>query len=396
MHHRPRLLLPLLAAFVLGCQNSGRDGPAVEIDAGPVRVYVGTYTGKASKGIYVMEMDRKTGALTEPRLAAETKSPSFLALHPGRKFLYAVGETDSFDGKKTGSVAAFAVSTDGSLTKLNEQPSGGTGPCHLDVDRRGRCLFVANYGGGSVALLPVKEDGSLDPPASVVQHKGSSVNKQRQEAPHAHCANVAPSTAFRDPPGGRVLVADLGLDKLLIYDFECGRNRRLGHDPHEKSTNPGGGPRHLAFSPGGRFVYVNNELTSTVTAFTYNDATGALKEIHTVPTLPAEFDGSRNSTAEIAVHPSGKFVYVSNRGHDSIAIFKVDEASGKLTPAGHESTQGKTPRNFGIDPSGRFLLAANQNSDTVVVFRIDEKTGDLTPTGAKASVPTPVCVTFGE
>ena len=388
-------MLPMLALCLAACQDSPRprESPA-RSDDGRLRVYVGTYTSKASKGIYVMEMDRNTGSLSEPRLAAETKNPSFLALHPNRRSLYAVNETDTFNGQKTGSVSAFAINDDHTLRLLNQQPSGGAGPCHLDIDRRGMCLFVANYGGGSVALLPVKEDGSLEPPASVIQHRGSSVNKQRQEAPHAHCVNVAPSTAFRNPPGGRVLVADLGLDKVLVYEFECGRNRKLADDPHEKATSPGGGPRHLAFAPGGRFVFVNNELTSTVTAFTYNDATGAMAEIHTLSTLPAGFDTSKNSTAEIAVHPSGNFLYVSNRGHDSIAVFKADQKTGRLTAAGHQSTGGKTPRNFAIDPSGRFLLAANQNSDTIVVFAINQETGALTPTGSTATVPTPVCITF--
>ena len=393
MHHRPRLLLPLLAAFAFGCQDSGRPGPSIEIDEGPVPVYVGTYTGKASKGIYVMEMDRKTGSLTEPRLAAETKSPSFLALRDDERVLFAVGETDSFDGKKTGSVSAFAINDDGTLKKLNEQPAGGTGPCHLVYDAPTRTVLVANYGSGSTSLLPVNDDGSLAAPSSVVQHEGSSVNKQRQEGPHAHCVTVA--TRSKPFSGNRVLVADLGLDKVLIYDFDRETGLRPGNPP-SVSTPPGGGPRHIAIGRRGDFVYVNNEMTSSVTVFSNDAKTGAMKEVQTLPTLPADFDKSKNSTAEIAVHPSGKFLYVSNRGHDSIAIFQVDKASGKLTPAGHESTQGKTPRNFGIDPSGRFLLAANQNSDTVVVFKIDGKTGDLTPTAAKATVPTPVCVTFGE
>lgn len=393
MNQRLRLMLTILVASLTGCQGSSQTRDSEEATTGPMRVYIGTYTNATSKGIYVMEMDAKTGALTEPKLAAESPSPSFLALHPNRKYLYAVNEVGEFQGQKTGAVSAFAINDDGSLKMLNQQSSGGAGPCHLDIDRGGRSLFVANYGGGSVALLPVNQDGTLKPPSSVIQHQGSSVNPRRQEAPHAHCINVAPNLFRRNPPGGRALVADLGLDKILIYEFESDRDPILASDPHERSTSPGAGPRHLAFAPAGNFVYVNNELTSTVSAFTYNDSTGAMKELQTLSTLPESFDKTKNSTAEIAVHPSGKFVYVSNRGHDSIAIFKVDK-DGKLTAAGHQSTQGKTPRNFGIDPTGKFLLAANQGSDTVVVFRIDPKSGALSPAGATASVPTPVCVTF--
>ena len=381
----------LLCVSLAACQNGNDRQASASASSGPMRVYVGTYTNAKSKGIYVMELDPKTGSLTEPKLAAETKSPSFLALHPNRKFLFAVGEIDNFQGKKTGSVAAFSVNDDGMLTPINQQPSSGTGPCHLEVEPGGTAVLVANYGSGSVALLPVNSDGSLKPPSSAVQHQGSSVNKQRQEGPHAHCINVAPAAGNKK--ANRALVADLGLDKVLVYQFDASKGL-VANDPPAASTAPGAGPRHVAFGRGGKHVYVNGEMTSTVIAFTYDAKSGAMKEIQTLSTLPDGFDKSKNSTAEIAVHPSGKFVYVSNRGHDSIAIFKVDQKTGKLTAAGHQSTQGKTPRNFGIDPTGRFLLAANQGSDTVVVFAIDQQTGALSPTGTVANVPTPVCVTF--
>ena len=392
MNHPLCLMLPLLALSFSACQESSqpRESTRREQGAGPVRVYVGTYTNAKSKGIYVMEMDPKTGALTEPRLAAETKSPSFLALDHDHTHLYAVGETDTFDGQPYGSVAAFAINDDGSLRKLNEQPAAGTGPCHLVYDAPTRTILVANYGSGSTSMLPVKDDGSLGPPSAVVEHKGSSVNKQRQQGPHAHCVMVAPrSKQFQ---GNRVYVADLGLDKVLVYEFDRESGFRPAI-PASASVSPGGGPRHTAF---GRHdvVYVNNEMTSTVTAFSHDPKTGAMREIQTVTTLPPDTDKSKNSTAEIAVHPSGKFVYVSNRGHNSVAIFKVDSDTGKLTAAGHQSTQGKTPRNFAIAPGGQFLLAANQGTDNVVVFRIDQETGALAPTGATATVPTPVCITF--
>ena len=396
MTHAARLALALLLALIApGCQ--GADGPnpsegSARLDR-PVRVYVGTYTNKASKGIYLMELDPKTGTLSEPKLAAETKSPSFLALHPNRKVLYAVGESDEFKGQKTGSVSAFSINDDGTLKLINAQPSGGTGPCHLDLDSAGRNVVVANYGGGSVAVLPVNNDGGLAPPSQVIRHEGKSVNPRRQEGPHAHSASVF---------GPHVAVADLGLDKTFIYQ----------HDPATASlklrttadARPGSGPRHVARHMGrhggrnggrngsGQWMYVNNELTSTVSVFPAHDVPP--RELQNVTTLPAGFDGSKNSTAEIAVHPTGRFLYVSNRGHDSIAAFTIHRETGRLTPAGHFSTHGKTPRNFAIDPSGQFLLAANQGSDTVVVFRIDPENGSLATAGTTAAVPTPVCVLF--
>ena len=396
MNHPLRAAALLLALGLTACKGSNPDQPSSRSQPkGPIRVYVGTYTGKQSKGIYVMELDPKTGSLSEPRLAAESTSPSFLAVHPSKNFLYAVNEVPEFQGQKTGSVSAFAINDDGALTPLNQQSSGGAGPCHLDLDRNGQCVLVANYAGGSVALLPVDGDGSLKPPSSVIQHQGSSVNKQRQEAPHAHCINVVPDSVRRNPPGGLALVADLGLDKVLAYQFTLPARTDgtlAPANPPSVATAPGAGPRHLAFSPGGRFVYVNNELTSSVTA--YSCGKGGVKEMQTLSTLPEGYEGKGNSTAEIAVHPTGKFVYVSNRGHDSIAIFRADEKTGQLTAAGHESTGGKTPRNFAIAPGGKYLLAANQNSDSVVVFSIDQETGDLTPTGTTVLVPTPVCVVF--
>lgn len=384
----------LLALFLCACsaERTRQVTRHVEEPDGPVRVYVGTYTGKESKGIYLTELDPKTGSLTEPRLAAETTSPAFLAVHPSKRFLYAVNEVPKFQDRETGSVSAFSIASDGTLTLLNQQPSGGGGPCHLDVGSGGSgadVVVVANYGAGSTASFSLGRDGSLQAPGTVIQHQGKSVDPRRQEGPHAHCAVIAPGTKSGF---GRVLVADLGLDKILVYRFDK-TGRLTPNDPPSGAATPGAGPRHLAF---GRetIVYVNNEMASTVTTYDYDTHTGALESIQTLSTLPAGFDGKNNSTAEIAVHPTEKFVYVSNRGHDSIAIFRVDPETGKLTAAGHESTGGKTPRNFAIAPGGKYLLAANQGSDSVVVFAIDQRTGDLTPTGTTVKVPAPVCVTF--
>jgi 6-phosphogluconolactonase len=389
MNHRLRLLLSLLSLCLSACQSTSPEKAGPAAAGGPVRVYVGTYTNAKSKGVFVMEMDPRTGSLTEPKLAAATPSPSYLALHPNKKYLYAVNEVDTFNGQKTGSVSAFRVNSDGTLAPLNGQSSGGPGPCHLDLDGNGKSLIVANYAGGSVASYRVGDDGSLSAPVSVIQHEGASVDRQRQQGPHAHCVLVEPWAG-----GSRALVADLGLDKVMIYRLDASNATLTPNDPPSGAAARGSGPRHLALGRGGNFLYVNNEMKSTVTTYSYDRARGALTSLQTLSTLPEGYDGSKNSTAEIAVHPSGKFVYVSNRGHDSIAVFKVDSRSGQLSAAGHQSTQGKTPRGFAVAPGGRFLLAANQNSDTVVVFRIDENNGALTPTGTTASVPSPVCVTF--
>jgi 6-phosphogluconolactonase len=297
-----------------------------------------------------------------------------------------VGEVADFQGKKAGAVSAFSVDPGtGKLALLNQQSSGGGGPCFVSTDTAGKHAFVANYGGGSVACLPIESDGRLREASAFVQHQGQGPTP-RQKQPHAH--SIKP-----DPTGRFVMAADLGLDKLLVYRFDVAGGKLDPHDPPAGVLAPGSGPRHFAFHPGGKFAYVINEMKSTVTTFAYDAGRGALTEVQTVPTLPDGFAGN-NSTAEIVVHPSGKFVYGSNRGHDSIAAFSIDGQSGRLTPAGHEPTGGKTPRNFNIDPTGTWLLAANQNSATVVVFKIDPATGKLTPTGTVANIPSPVCVKF--
>lgn len=359
---------------------------AVTASAESFRVYFGTYTGKDSQGIYVATFDSESGKLGEPQLAGELVNPSFVAIHPSKKFLYAVGEIADFQGKKTGGVSAFAIdAATGKLTLLNQQSSEGTGPCHVVVDKTGKTVLVANYGGGSCASLPIAADGKLAKAASMIQHKGSSVDKGRQEAPHAHSINLDAANKY-------AFCADLGLDKILIYKFDPATSTLTPNDPPAGVVAPGSGPRHFAFHPSGKFAYVCNEMTSTITAFAYNPETGALTELHTLSTIPQPTPG--NSTAEIVVHPSGKFVYVSNRGHDSLAMYAIDPATGKLTSLGNAPTGGKTPRNFNIDPTGKWVLAANQSSSTVVVHAIDQATGKLTPTGQSIAVGAPVCVRF--
>lgn len=352
-----------------------------------IAVYVGSYSPADKQGIHVFQLDLASGALAPAGGASGAANPSFLAVHPNRRFLYAVAEVASAGGKPGGGVAAFSIDPkSGALALLNTQPSEGAGPCHIVVDRDGKNVLVANYGGGSVAVLPIRDDGRLAPPSAAIQHQGSSVNPSRQKAPHAHSINL-------DPAGRFAFAADLGLDKVLIYRFDSAKGSLVPNEEPSAPVAPGAGPRHFAFHPSGRFAYVINEMANTVTAFAYDAGRGALKEIQTQATLPADFKGTSH-TAEVQVHPSGKFVYGSNRGHDSIAVFTVDAATGRLAPGGQVSTRGKTPRNFGIDPTGAWLLAANQGSDTIVVFKIDPATGGLTPTEHSVSVPKPVCVKF--
>jgi 6-phosphogluconolactonase len=358
-------------------------------------VYVGTYTGQKSKGIYLYKLkstgleDAQNPTLVPLGLAAEIASPSFLEIDPERRLLFAVNEMNELDGRRTGGVSAFSIDpTTGKLTLINQQASMGTGPCHLVLDRQRRNLLVANYGSGSAAVLPVGPDGRLGEASDVEQHAGSSVNPRRQEGPHAHCVTF-------DPAGRFLFVCDLGLDKVMIYRFDAEQGKLSPHDPAFATLKPGAGPRHMAFRPDGRFAYVINELDSTITAFAYDAQAGKLTEVQTVSTLPPQFVGS-NTTAEIAVHPNGKFVYGSNRGHDSVALFEIDEDAGTLTFVKEQSAGGKTPRHFGIDRQGEHLIIANQNTDTLLVCRIDGGNGRLMPSGVFVDSPSPVCVVFLE
>jgi 6-phosphogluconolactonase len=355
--------------------------------------YVGTYTGPKSQGIYLFKLqppgaDLSQNITLEPLgLAAASSNPSFLELDLKRRLLFAVNEVSQFGGSASGAVSAFAIDPDkGTLTLINQRPSMGTGPCHLVLDKSGRHLLVANYGSGSVSVLPVAADGRLDAASDVVQHTGRSVNPERQTGPHAHCVTL-------DRANRLAFVCDLGLDKVLTYRFDPRRGKLTPHDPPFAQLKPGAGPRHMVFRPDGRFAYVVNELTSTVTAFRYDSDHGVLREVQTVSTLPEHFQG-KNSCAEVDVHPSGKWLYASNRGHNSVVLFNVDSRTGMLTYVEEQGTGGFTPRHFGIEPSARYLAVGNQDSDTILVARIDAGNGRLKPSGVFAQAPTPVCVKF--
>jgi 6-phosphogluconolactonase len=376
-----RLANLLLAAIALsGVAHA--DGPGQQ----KYLVYVGTYTDHGSKGIYVYRFDSSTGKMTSLGLAAVATEPSFLAVDSNGRFLYSVNETETYNGQPTGAVSAFAIQPDaGKLSLLNQVSSRGTDPAHIILDRTGKYALVANYTSGSVAVFALLKDGRLGEVTSFVQHKGSSVNPERQKGPHAHAIALSPDNRF-------AVVADLGLDQLLVYSFDAAKGT-LGAKPQVAKASPGAGPRHLVFSTDGRFLYMLNEMQSSVLAYSYDAASGAVHELQTISSLPKGFSGE-NTAAEIEIDPSGEFVFASNRGDDSIAVFAIDSHTGMLTHVETDSTGGKTPRNFAIDPTGSWLLAANQDSDNIVVFRIDQKTGHLKPTGDVFHLPSPVCLKF--
>lgn len=351
-------------------------------------VYFGCYTNpkSGSKGIYVSKFDSDKGSLADPELAVETGSPSFLAISPDKKHLYAVGEMP-MEGKKGGGVSSFNISLpDGKLTPINQVSSVGNGPCHVSLDKTGQMAMVANYGSGSVASYAIGKDGALSEAVTFVQHEGSSVNPKRQAGPHGHSMNVSPDNRF-------AFGCDLGLDKVLIYKIDPATGKMTAHG--HGTVPPGSGPRHLAFHPNGKYVFVNNEMLMTVTSFAYDAEKGTLTEIDTTSTLPEADRGKEGfSTAETVVHPSGKFVYVSNRTHDTIAVFSCDQATGKLTLIQSAPAEGEIPRNFSLDPSGKWMIVVHQNSNTAAVFSVDPESGKLTFTGKKVKVGGAVCVRF--
>jgi 6-phosphogluconolactonase len=363
-----------------------------------VLVFIGTYTepirfgtgnileGKG-EGIYVYRLALDSGALRYVTKITGIVNPSYLTLDQAGRCVYAVNEMKVYDGMPTGTVSAFRLNTQkGELQFLNKQVTQGTDPCHVVLEQRGRFAFVANFMSGSVCVFPVEADGRLGEAVEFIQHEGSSIDPIRQKGPHAHSVTL-------DPTNRLALVPDLGLDRLIVYRFDPERGTLRPHKVPWHATKPGAGPRHVAFHPSGRWGFLVNELDCTIMAFAYDRKQGLFTEKQIVSTLPAGFAGD-NTCADIQITPSGHFLYASNRGHDSLVIYRIDQQTGGLNYVGHTPSGGKTPRNFGIDPTGQFLLAANQDTDAIVTFRIDQQTGDLIPTGHATDVPTPVCVKF--
>ena len=366
----------------LGARSNATDAPKSNY-----LLFVGTYTEKESKGIYAYRLDAASDQLTALGLAVETTNPSFLAVDPSHHFLYAVNEVPKYKGQASGAVSAFAIERQtGKLSQLNEVASRGADPCYIALDKTGTYVLVANYTGGNVAVFPVLKDGRLGEASAFVQHAGAGPNRERQEGPHAHWIETTANNHF-------AIAADLGLDKLMVYRFDPRNGSLTPNSPAFAKADPGAGPRHVAFHPNGKFAFVINELHSSITSFSYDAGRGELNTLQTVSTLPKDFSGS-NNTAEIHVHPNGKFLFASNRGHDSIAVFSIDPAKGTLTPVEYVPTQGKAPRYFAIDPTGSRLLVANQNSGTIVIFQIDSTSGRLTSSGQVLQIASPVCLKF--
>jgi 6-phosphogluconolactonase len=356
-------------------------------EANRTLIFVGTYTRRESEGIYVYELDAETGALSHLATATDVENPSFLAIHPSKPVVYAVNEVGAWQGESTGAVSAFALDPDtGELTLLNQHPTHGTAPCHVTVNREGTFAYVANYGSGTASVFPLQEDGSLEPASDTVVFEGSGPNPQRQQEPHAHSVTLDAANRF-------AFIADLGTDRLMSYRIDEVPSELIPNKVPFYKEAGGSGPRHFTFHPNGRYAYLINEMGNTITALAYDPVSGTMERLQTVPTLPEDFEGS-NTTADIHVTPSGRFLYGSNRGHNSVVVYAIDETTGTLEYVEHTSTGGKTPRNFGIDPSGTLLLVANQDSDNVVAFKIDDETGKLTPTGEETEVSMPVCVKF--
>jgi 6-phosphogluconolactonase len=348
-------------------------------------MYVGTYTSGKSEGIYGYHMPSTMVSGVSQFTSSKSVNPSFLAIDTSKDYVYAVNEVGEYAGKPGGGVSAFKIEEKGNLRFLNEQATLGADPCYVTIDRKRRNLLVANYTGGSVTVLPIRSDGTLSMATDVRQHEGSGP-KEQQKGPHAHCVIL-------DRSERHALVADLGIDKVMIYRFDGAKGKLLPNDQPFAELAAGAGPRHLAFHPNGKFLYAINELDSTITAFAYNELKGTLAHIDTVSTLPADFSGV-SYCADVHISSTGKVLYGSNRGHNSIVVFEIDQGSGKLKLMQHVSTQGDWPRNFAIDPSETFLWVANQRSDNIVGFVIDHKTGGLRPLDVVEQIPSPVCLKF--
>ena len=376
----------MTVAFVAALLPGPIMARGAEANSKETYVYVGTYTGGKSKGIYLFRLQTQNLEVSQNitlvplGLVAETENPSFLEIDPKRRLLFAVNEIND------GAVSAFSIQGDGKLKLINQKPTKGAGPCHLVLDKSGRNILVANYGSGSVAVLPVASDGKLGDPTTFIQHAGKSVNPQRQEGPHAHCVTLDPANRF-------AFVCDLGLDKVMAYRFDAEQGKLSPADPPFVAVKPGAGPRHMVFRPDGKFAYVINELNSTITSFAYDARSGSLKELESLTTLPGYYDGS-NTAAEIAVDRTGRFLYASNRGNESVVLFTIDPDKGTLTWVEEQNTGGKTPRHFGIEPSGKHMAICNQETNTVLASRIDKDNGRLKPSGVFAEVESPACAVF--
>lgn len=372
--------ITILALLLLPSQGLARKSHS----GGQYLMYVGTYTGPASKGIYAYRFDASTGRATPLGLAAETANPSFLAIDPTQRFLYAVNEISDYQGQKSGAISAFAIDRkSGKLTLLNQVASHGAGPCYVSLDQTGKYVLAANYDGGTVAVFPVLKDGRLREASAVIEHTGPTVDPL---GPEPHQIDLSSDNRF-------AIAAYLGLDQLLVYRFDPAKGTLVANHPPFTQLHPGARPRHFAFHPNYKFLYLLEEAASKVDTFSYDAENGTLRQMTTVSTLPEDFKGD-NTTAEIKVRPDGKFLYGSNRGHDSIAVFAIDPVTGALKFTEAVSTGGRKPRNFEIAPGGTYILAANQKSDNVVVFKIDPESGHLNPTGQVIEVPSPVCIKF--
>ncbi|MGA7341326.1 MAG: lactonase family protein [Terracidiphilus sp.] len=389
-----RLLPALVCVTAIAVLGIGMQKEAFPASAPQQRhnyfVYVGTYTGPDSKGIYGYRFDEKTGSLSPMGVAAEVVNPSFVITDPAHRHLYAVTEMSERGPnayKEDGFISSFSIDPGtGALKFLNKVSSGGGGPCHLVVDKTGKILFVANYGSGNVVSFAIQADGSIGAKTGLDQHSGASVDPRRQRGPHAHAVVLSPDNRF-------LFVPDLGLDRILIYRIDEAKRSFAPNNPSYVAVTPGLGPRHFVFGAHARFAYAICEMGSSVVAFSYDQASGRLTPVQTLSTLPPDFTGQDNS-AEIQVDRSGRFLYASNRGDDSITVFQIDPQTGTLNKIQNVSTQGKIPRNFVIDPTGRYLLAANQNSNNIVVFTIDSASGKLTPTTQTVDVSSPVSLLF--
>ncbi len=354
---------------------------AVPLPAADVYVYFGTHSRGPGIGFSVAHFDTDTGALTQPRFLTEAVEPAYFVIHPDGRHLY------TCNSGSPGGVSAYEIDhATGQLTLLNKEPSGGGDASYVCLDQTGRFVLVANYEGGNIAVFALQPDGRIGGRTAFAQHTGSSVDPKRQTHAYAHSIIVDPTNRF-------ALIADLGVDKLFVYRFDEKNGSLRPNDPPFATVRPGSGPRHVKFHPNGRWVYLINEMGCTVTAFNWDSDHGALTEFQTISTLPADFKGA-STCAEIKVHPNGRFLYGSNRGHDSLAVFAIDSTTGRLAPLEYVSTRGKIPRNFTFDPTGRWILCTNHGSDNAVVFRVDATTGRLTPTGQPVSVPSPFCERF--